>query len=204
MRVRITCSIIGAFMLSFGIATIVHYNLGMAALDTYIVSIQMLLGVTFSTSLMIIQFTLLAILLIFKNRFKLTWPDVLMPFVSVIVISSLIEISSKLVRENLTSKPIWFLVVAFFIYSYGITLLVRGNIFLAPSDKVLIVMERFLKHSYGFYKVATDILLIIVSFIIVYVNDFDLRFSVFTLFLTFFTGIFIMFFTKVNKILFKL
>ncbi len=204
MKVRIICSIIGALMLSFGIATIVQYNEGMAAFDTFIVSLQNLLDVSFSVSLLIIQCTLLSVLLIFKKQFKLTWPDVLMPLVSVVVISSLIDVFTNLVNVYLTQRPIWFLAVTFFIYSYGITLLVRGNIFLAPSDKVLLVMERFLKHSYGFYKVMSDILLIIVSFIIVYINNYDLKFSLFTLFLTFFTGIFIMLFTKINKVIFKL
>lgn len=204
MKIRVICSILGAIMLSFGIATIVHYNYGSAAFDTFIVALKMLIGVSFGTSLKIIQYTILLILLIFKKKFKLTWPDIFMPFISVLVISTTIDLADGVIKENLNGKPIWFLVIGFFIYVYGITLLVRGNIFLAPSDKVLIIMERLLKHTYGFYKVATDILLLSVAIVIIYLNDFDFKISVFTFFLTFTTGFFVMFFTKVNKIIFKL
>lgn len=204
MKVRIVCSLLGALMLSFGIATIVYYNYGMAALDTFIVSLRFVLGVSFTVSLLIIQFSILFFLLVLKKTFKLTWPDLYMPALSVVVISSSIGWFERMIHDNLVGKPIWFLILGFFVYVYGITLLVRGNIFLAPTDKILIVMERFLKHSYGFYKVLTDIIFLLISITLIFINDFDLKITPFTFFLTFFTGIFIMFFTKVNKVIFKL
>lgn len=203
MKTRIITTVLGAIMLPIGIGIIIYYNYGMAAFDTFILVLSELLNLSYENALRLFQISILLGLLIYKKRLNLTWPDLIMPFISVAVISVLISITLSLSEIYLTNKPLIVLILAFLILTNGISLLVIGNIFLAPNDKLLNVIAAHTKHTYAFYKVISDVSMLTFSVILININDYVYNVTLFSIFQTFFTGIFVGIFVKINSFIFK-
>lgn len=198
MKTRIITTAIGSILLSLGIAILIYFNRGMAAFDMFTLSFAYLFNVSYTFALRVIQFIFLLMMLVMKKPFKYTWPDIFMPLISMAIISTLINEFSEIVNAT-NEDSILLLIFGIFCYTYGITLLVRGNIMLAPNDKFIIGITNITKHTYAFYKVISDVLMLLVSIILIYINDFDIQITILTVLLTFFTGVLVGIFTKFNR-----
>ncbi len=204
MRTRFITTIIGLFLLPAGLGVIIYYNQGMSSFDTFISMLSNLMNVSYSVALLIFQFSILAILLLLKRKLCLTWPDIITPFFAVLFISKIINLSVEFSSVHLSHKPMSSIFISFIIFAYGLTMLVRGNMVVAPNDKALIVMSKYLTHTYAFYKFIFDVLLLVIAAAVIYVNGYDIKLNWLTFLLTFGTAPVVGMFTKLNSILFRL
>lgn len=196
---RIICSVIGAIFIAIGIATIITLNYGMPSFDTFVLTISNFTGLTYTTALRLVQLSILIILVVLKRYFSLTWTELFVSVISVVVVTIFIDVVLQTFIGSLEKSIAW-LIIGFIFYVYGITLLVQSDIFLAPNDKILTAISHRSKHTYAFYKVLSDILMLVFSLIVVWQMGYDISISLVSIFLTFFTGIFVGLFSKLNNI----
>ncbi|MFV0499378.1 MAG: hypothetical protein ACK5NF_05035 [Bacilli bacterium] len=199
---RVLCSLIGSFLVSIGISIIVMLNYGMPSFDTFVLVISKLLSIEYTTSLRVTQFIIFIVLLWLKKYFNIKFNELLLSVISVIVVTLFIDFVS-IYAKIIFEKNLMSFVIGFILYSYGITLLVQPNLFLAPNDKLLNEISFKTTHTYAFYKVAGDILLLIISLIVIWNMNYNISVSFVSIFLTFFTGIFVGIFSKMNRTLLK-
>ncbi len=196
---RIICSVMGAIFIAIGIATIITLNYGMPSFDTFVLIISNYTGLIYTTALRLVQLSMFIILVVLKRFFSLTWTELFVSVISVVVVTTFIDIVLQTFIGSLEKSIVW-LIIGFIFYAYGITLLVQSDIFLAPNDKILTAISHRSKHTYAFYKVSSDILMLVFSLIVVWQMDYDISISLTSIFLTFFTGIFVGLFSKLNNI----
>lgn len=196
---RIICSIIGAALLASGLAVIVTLNQGMPSFDTFSLTISNLISVSYTNTLRIIQACIFLILVILRKYYRLELSELIVSLLSVVMVTFFIDIAMILIKPQVEDNYIW-LISGFVLFTYGITLLVQADLLLAPNDKILVAISNKTSHTYAFYKVISDILMIIFSFVVITMNNYDIRITIFSIVLTFFTGVFVGMFTKMNQV----
>lgn len=197
---RIVCSILGSIILSIGVSTLVTLNYGVPSFDTFVLAVSNLINTSYTNTLRLTQLCILIILIIFKKKFSLTWTELLVSSLSVIIVTLLIDASTFLLKDVIVRNYAW-LAFGFIFFIYGITLLVQSDIFLAPNDKILNAISHVTTHTYALYKAICDIAMLAVALTIIKVYGFDISVSTVTIFLTFFTGPFVGMFSKLNNII---
>lgn len=200
MKKRVIFAIIGAVIIAFGITVIVELNYGMPAFDTFVLMLAAATKIEYTTSLRLMQATILVILILLKKKLSLTWSELFVSALSVVLVTVLIDVASFMLDGVIERNYIWF-AFGFLLYVYGITLLVQSDILLAPNDKLLNAISHITTHTYALYKIITDVVLLLIAIVIIKNNGYDIGISLITVLLTFFTGPFVGMFCKLNNVI---
>lgn len=185
---KIVKLIIGINVYAISINFLQSLNLGMGSFDSLTLEIQHIFNIKeFGNASFLLHFFFFLILLIFMNKYKMDVKMVLLSILSVYILTRFVNLYSLF---NLKADPsIGNAVIIIIILNLGLYLIASTNLIIAPFDKFIVETSIYLKVPIGKVRVFFDILLLICVVALNMLLSIDISITIYTLIITFATGV---------------
>lgn len=178
----------GSILYSVGINQLQILDYGMGSFDSLTLQIVSLTPINqFGNASFLIHFTFFIVLLLLIKKCKLDIKMIILSILSIFILTRLVNLFSHL--KYYPHQNIVVFIITFLILNLGLFLLAKSNIIIAPFDKFLVETAKYFNIKFGIVRVIADITLLFVVLIINAVFGRIVPITIFTLIITFFTGI---------------
>lgn len=185
---KIIVALIGIIIYAFGLDLMVMTNLGVGPFDSFCLAIASLLNTSLGNAELLVHSIFIVILLIFANRWQVTKQSIIYSFLSIFLISRVIDIMTSTAQIFSGVNVYLDFLIGFFLFTLGIAIYFQVDIIIAPGDKLVVELARVLKRRDGTGKFIFDMIFGVVSFILISGLNLDIALSFTTLFIIVATG----------------
>ncbi len=180
--------ILGINIYAISINLLQALNLGMGSFDSLTLEIQQLLRIKkFGNASFVLHFIFFILLLLLLRKYKLNIKLVLISIFSVFLLTRFVNLYNllELTIEPLIINSIWVILLL----NLGLYLIASTNIIIAPFDKFIVESSKYSNIAIGKARVMCDCLLLLAVLAINQVMQNPIHISMYTLIITFATGI---------------
>lgn len=185
---KIVKLIIGINIYAISINFLQSLELGMGSFDSLTLAIQQIFKIEeFGNASLLLHFLFLIILLIVVNKYKIDIKMVLLSLVSIFILTRFVNLYSMFSYE--ADPTIINALIIILVLNLGLYLIASTNFIIAPFDKFVVETSLHLKLSIGRVRVVFDILLLGCVVLLNTVLTTNIDITVYTLVITFATGL---------------
>ncbi len=180
---------------ALGISLIVYSNSGMGVWDAFTMGLSRYLNFTFGRTMILVG---AGIFLVTSILDKKLLP--VMSIITVFIVGTLVDIWGLHVFTNTIAKNYSIYFVGVIIFSFGLALNIASKIQPAPYEQLPLTITKITKKNYKIVRITTDLLVVLMAFIIsIPFNDFS-QFGIGTIFSAILVGPLLAFsLTVINK-----
>lgn len=196
---NIIYSISGVVTLAIGLNLMLGAKLGISPFDTLCEVAGILLNTTFGNGTLFVHMVFFSMLVVLHFLGKSSLKEDVLTVVSIFIISQVINMFSfirEITHTNMTAQVIFY-IIGFIMITFGISLMMKANLIMAPFDKFTVVVARMLNMNPGNLRIVLDAITATISIILIYTFSLPVPISYGTLFSIIFTGTMIKVFLKV-------
>ncbi len=202
-KTKLNHAIFGFFavnFLSLGVSLFLRVNIGFAAFDTFIITVQELFNFpSYGNTSFFIQLFFCTYLIIFRKKMNLIFFDIGISFIGIFLITRFIDgyiyLLAMVSQVHLPDLVVFTLGLLFL--SFGIYLFSVINSITPPMDKFLVSYSIFRKTTYSNIKLALDGSMAAAALAMIFLFELNVPVNGYTIFLTFAPGYVIKFFEHV-------
>lgn len=179
---------IGVNLYAVAINFLQSLNLGMGSFDSLTLQVQQMLGINqFGNSSFLIHFFFFVILLIVAKLYNVQYKMIFLSIFSIFILTRFINFYSMF---NVSFEPTIFNSVWIIMFlNLGLYLIASTNIIIAPFDKFVVETSNYKQIKLGTSRFSCDILLLALVFIINILLESPIPITLYTLVITFATGL---------------
>lgn len=178
----------GAILYAIGINQLQILNYGMGSFDSLTLQITSLSPVKqFGNASFLIHFSFFIVLLLLMKKYKLDIKMIVLSILSIFILTRLVNVFSHI--PYYTQQNIIVFAVTFLVLNMGLFLLAKSNLIIAPFDKFLVETANHFQINFGIVRFTADVTLLILVFIINLLTNQIVPITIFTLIITFLTGV---------------
>lgn len=185
---RYVMVILGSILYALGINQLQILNYGMGSFDSLTLQITSLSPVKqFGNASFLIHFTFFIILLLLLKKYKLDIKMIMLSVLSIFILTRLVNLFSHITYYP--KQNIIVFIITFLILNMGLFLLAKSNLIIAPFDKFLVETSNYFKVNFGVVRFTADVTLLILVIAINILSGGIVPLTLFTLIITFLTGV---------------
>ncbi len=189
--------------LAFGVALFIRVNIGFAAFDTFVITIQHLFNIeNYGNTALFIQSLFFCYLFLFRKKLNLVPKEIMITFIGILLITRFINFYNMILVFITQAYFNEFIVFGFglLFLSFGLYLFSVINSITPPIDKFSVSYSKYKNTSYSNVKLCLDATMVCIALILLYTFDLGVPINAYTIFLTFAPGYVIKLFEHVLKI----
>lgn len=178
----------GAILYALGINQLQILNYGMGSFDSLTLQITKLTPIQqFGNASFLIHFTFFIILFLHMKKYKLDYKMIILSIISIFILTRIVNLLSYI--NYYPSQNIVVFIITFLILNLGLFLLAKSNLIIAPFDKFLVETADHYAINFGIIRFIADVSLLIIVFTVNMLTGNVVPITIFTLIITFLTGI---------------
>ncbi len=179
---------LGACLYAFGINQLQVLNYGMGSFDTLTLQISKLTIIKqFGNVSFLIHFIFFLILYLLHKRYKIDKKMIVLSIISVFILTRVVNLFANF--NYYQEQNIFVFIITFLVLNLGLYLLAKSNFIIAPFDKFLIETANYSQINFGIIRLIADVSLLFIAMIINYIFNQVVPITIFTLIMSFLTGI---------------
>ncbi len=185
---KLLVALIGINIFSISINILKNFNIGMGSFDSLTLAVQKIFNIKeFGNAAFIIHLFFFTFLMIMAKRFKIRYSLLFISLLSIFVMTRFINLYGYLIKFQVEFNLLNFAIV-FLTLNFGLFLMMKSNLIIAPFDKFVQEVSNFLKKNLGIVRFFSDVALLVIVLFLNYVFKTNIPFTAGTIFITFFTG----------------
>lgn len=185
---QISMVLIGSFFYGLGINKLQIMNYGMGSFDTLTLQLVRLSPIKqFGNASFLIHFIFFLMLLLLMKKYELKREMIVLSLFSIFILTRVVNVMGYIMYPQ--TKSIFSFIITFLILNLGLFLLAKSNLIIAPFDKFLVETANYFKFNFGLIRIIADFSLLLLTYTINWLTNDIVPITIFTLVITFFTGI---------------
>ena len=192
---RLVYGFIGANLLAVCLNIIIVMDIGMSPFDTATLAFQEFFNIAgFGDASFILHLSFAVIMLLLYKKLNIKVKDIFISILCIFLITRLISLYSEFIKLTILDFSYITFLVAFITLNFGLFLMSKSNMIIAPYDKLVVEISLFVKKELGIIRTICDSLLIVVVVLLILLSIVTTTISIGTVFITVFTGLNIKFY----------
>ncbi len=187
---RILITFIGCIIYAFTINELQVIDVGMGAFDSLTLQVMVIFNIIqFGNASFLIHFVFSILLIGLSQMMRVEVKFIFLSIASIFLLSRLVNLMVNF--QIVVTYSLSTFIIIFLFLNFGLYLIAKTNIIIAPFDKFVVELAKYLKINLGVIRFVADVslLLIVVLINLSLSSNSQIEISIFTLLITFGTGI---------------
>lgn len=193
---KLISSGLGVLLFAFGLNMLIDANLGLTPLDSFSLLVSQNLHINYGNAMLAVHLITLSFVVIFKKQFHESTDKILLSFVSIFLISRVVNFMNiDFEFYNYLNQYIIF-VIGLILLSFGTALILFSDLIITPTDKLVDCLAILRKKEVGIVKIEFEIIFLITNFLITNMFKLQSTLSMYTIVLAVSLGLLIELYDK--------
>lgn len=180
--------ILGSICYALGINQLQILDYGMGSFDSLTLQLTKITEIKqFGNASFLIHFTFFIVLLLLVKRYSLNMRMIILSIISILLLTRIVNILSYL--NYYPNQSIIALIITFLLLNLGLFFLAKSNVIIVPFDKFLVETANYFEINFGIIRFIADITLLLIVFVINIAYNQVVPITLFTIIITFLTGV---------------
>lgn len=173
-------SMVGIIILSLGLNLIVKSTIGISPFDLLSLAIGEILNIqSFGNASLVMQSLILVICLMFCKKAQIHLSELIVSFLSVFLITRIINLTF-IVTNYIDANQYFLYILGILLLSIGVSLNIKANLIIAPTDKLVVISSKMLKIKSGTSKIFIDCMVFTTVLILKSTLNLDINLTIIT------------------------
>lgn len=178
MKKKILLSVLGSICFAIGLNLLLQANVGLTPFDTLCLFISKLLSISYANAVLLVHLVVFILLMIHRNKFKEPISLIMFSLVSIFIITRFIEYFSSNFVFYANYNSMSCLILGVIIISLGSALILKSDLIISPTDKLVDGLSRVNSLEVGTNKLIIETVAFIIVLIGINITKIDIVLSI--------------------------